>query len=74
MHLDKDGEYRKVLDFLGLPYVPLKDEAERVVSDYKFPMKNETREMLQRFFEPYNKRLYKRLGGDWDGFWDPPKP
>lgn len=71
IHVNKDREYRKVLSFLGLPYVPLKDEGEKVVSDYKHPMKNETRIMLEKLFAPYNKRLYQRLGGDWDGFWDP---
>jgi hypothetical protein len=71
MHVNKDGEYRKVLHFLGLPYVPIKNEDEKVVSDYQHPMKNETRDMLEALFEPYNKKLYKRLGGDWEGFWDP---
>ena len=73
MHVNKDGEYRKVLHFLGLPYVPMKNEDEKVVSDYQHPMKNETRNMLEALFEPYNKKLYKRLGGDWEGFWDPKK-
>lgn len=73
MHVNKDGEYRKVLNFLGLPYVPIKNEEEKVVSDYQHPMKKETRDMLEALFEPYNKKLYKRLGGDWEGFWDPKK-
>jgi Sulfotransferase domain len=71
IHVNKDVEYRKVLTFLGLPYVPLKDEGEKVVSDYQHPMRNDTRVMLEALFAPYNKRLYQRLGGDWDGFWDP---
>jgi len=70
MHDSKAGVYRKVLDFLGLPVAPLNDETEKVVSEYQHAMKNETREMLRKFFEPYNKRLYERLGGDWEGYWD----
>lgn len=27
-------------------------------------------EMLYRLYEPYNKRLYKLLGKDWEGVWD----
>jgi hypothetical protein len=37
-------------------------------------MKNETRAMLETFFEPYNsnRELYDLLGSDWkEGVWDP---
>jgi hypothetical protein len=75
MKKDLDGEYRKILDFLGLPYHPITSTEEKVVSNYTglgLTMKNETREKLEKFFAPYNKRLYSMLGGDWDGYWDPP--
>jgi hypothetical protein len=75
MKNDLDGVYRKILDFLGLPYHPLKSTEAKVVSNYTslgLNMSNKTREMLETFFAPYNKRLYNMLGGDWDGYWDPP--
>ncbi|MCK7513859.1 MAG: sulfotransferase domain-containing protein [Desulfobacterales bacterium] len=33
-------------------------------------MANETRAMLEEFFNPYNQRLYDMLGGDWPGVWE----
>jgi Sulfotransferase domain len=73
---DIQGEMRKVHRFLGLPNVPVQQKKELVVSSYPGPMKNETRSMLERFFDPYNRRLYKLLvengfGEDWIGYWDP---
>jgi hypothetical protein len=75
MKKDVDGEYHKILDFLGLPYHPIASTEEQVVSNYTglgLTMTNKTREKLETFFAPYNKRLYSMLGGDWDGYWDPP--
>jgi hypothetical protein len=75
MKKDVDGEYRKILDFLGLPYHPITSTEEKVVSNYTsqgLTMTNKTRDMLETFFAPYNKRLYSMLGGDWDNYWDPP--
>jgi hypothetical protein len=73
---DKQGEMKKLHNFLGLEYVPIEHEDEKVVSHYSAPMQNETRQFLEEFYAPYNKRLYKLLidngfGEDWDGFWDP---
>ena len=67
---DLQGEMKKVYEFLGLPYVPVLQEDMRVVSNYDAPMNPDTRQMLEKFFAPYNKRLYDMLGGDWEGFWD----
>jgi hypothetical protein len=67
---DLDGEYRKIQEFLGLEYEPIKSKEAKVVNNYE-PMKNETRAMLEKLFAPYNKRLYDMLGGDWKGYWDP---
>lgn len=67
---DLTGEYRKIQDFLGLEYAPMKSTEPKVVNKYE-PMRNDTRAMLEKLFEPYNKRLYYMLGGDWEGYWDP---
>jgi hypothetical protein len=72
---DIQGEMEKVYKFLGLPYIPVASEDEKVVTHYSEPMKNKTREMLEEFFAPYNKRLYDLLvdhgfGEDWLGYWD----
>ena len=73
---DLDGEMQKVHSFLGLPHVPVAREKEMVVTHYSAPIQNETRKMLEEFFDPYNQQLYKMLvdngfGEDWNGFWDP---
>lgn len=68
-----DQEYRRVLDFLGLPLemkstiVPTNNTPPSLVvkkGDEK------TMKQLRRFFQPYNKRLYKLLGDEWKGCWD----
>ena len=74
MEQDVQGTMKKVYAFLGLPYVAVENEAVKVKGTYE-PMKNETREMLEEFFEPYNKRLYDMLeqngfGSDWQGYWE----
>jgi len=55
-------EYRKVLDFLGLPYHRLNNTQVKVKSNYAHPMKPETWARLETFYEPYNQRLYELLG------------
>ena len=34
------------------------------------PMKPETRQKLEHLFAPYNRRLYKLLGPEWEGIFD----
>ena len=67
---------KKVHEFLGIPHVAVLKETALVVTNYSEPMKAETRKRLDKFFEPYNQRLYELLaeygfGDDWDGYWDP---
>jgi hypothetical protein len=72
MRVDKDGVNRRVLEHLGLPYHELEDESEVYTGRYHGnQMKNETRELLEKFYAPYNRHLYDLLGGDWEGVWDP---
>ena len=72
---DIQGTMSKVHDFLGIPHAPVLTEKEMVVTNYSEPMKNQTREKLEKFYDPYNQRLYKLLvsygfGEDWNGYWD----
>jgi hypothetical protein len=64
MERDLDGEYQKILEFLGLPYYRLENTQVKVKTNYSSPMKAETRQRLEKFFEPYNQRLYELLGND----------
>jgi Sulfotransferase domain len=74
---DLQGEMQKLHSFLGLPYVPVVNEGEKVVTHYTEPMRNDTKAMLESLYDPYNKRFYKLLveygfGDDWHGIWDSP--
>ena len=70
----RDLEMKKVVRYLNIP------NEEFVLDDlpptdhnsqsYK-PMKKETRQWLEEFFEPYNRRLGQLLGPEWDGVWKP---
>lgn len=71
MRMDKNGVYNEVLEFLELEQFDLVAENEPHSRRYEAPMKTETREMLEKFYEPYNLELYKLLGKEWDGVWDP---
>jgi hypothetical protein len=73
---DIQGTMRRVHDFLGIPHAPVLEEKELVVTNYSEPIRPATRRILEQFYEPYNKRLYKLLaaygfGDDWHGYWDP---
>lgn len=71
MKSDSVGIYNQVLEFLELPPFEVEEFKERNKGQYKQKMKNETREILQEFFKPYNQELYKLLGKEWEGAWDP---
>jgi hypothetical protein len=69
------GEMQKLHTFLGLPFVPVVNEEEKVVSHYTEPIQNKTKAMLENLLDPFNKKLYKLLdeygfGKDWYGIWD----
>lgn len=71
MKADKVGTYQKVLKFLGLEPHELEEYREPNSREYVTEMSNETRRMLQNFYEPHNQELYRLLGKEWDGAWDP---
>ena len=71
MRANKNEVYQKVLEFLGLEQFDLKTEEEVYALPYQAPMKNVTRALLEEFYKPYNQDLYKLLGKEWDGVWDP---
>lgn len=53
-----------VVEFLGLPERDFKLEGKRNEGGYSEPMDSETRQWLQDYYEPHNKRLYEYLGRD----------
>jgi hypothetical protein len=63
-------EYNKVLSFLGLSTVPIDSGMNRdpALYDTTAHMTEETRKTLEKFFKPYNKRLFKLL--EQEGFPD----
>jgi hypothetical protein len=74
-------EYAKVVDFLGLaPHVPstIKTPPRANTNTNSLPpMTNETRQMLEEYFAPYNARLSELLvtqhgfGEGWKDLWKP---
>lgn len=61
-------EYNKILRFLGLPPHKLKKRKKTVHKTvYESSMDASSREKLDKFFRPYNQRLYELLG--WDPVW-----
>lgn len=64
-----EGTLNQVADFLGLPPTQWKDTSAKHTGNYKEKMNPETKEFLERFFQPYNQRLYKLLGWEETKFW-----
>jgi hypothetical protein len=64
---DADATFRRVHDFLDLPHNPLPQVPRRTVGEYS-SMAPATRERLQEYFRPHNKRLAELLEIDpgWD--------
>lgn len=64
---DPARTYGQVLEFLGLPGVPLQLET-RNVGGYGDDLSPATRAALAAYFRPHNQRLYELLGRDlgWD--------
>mmetsp|Transcript_15442 Transcript_15442/g.33583 ORF Transcript_15442/g.33583 Transcript_15442/m.33583 type:complete len:475 (+) Transcript_15442:53-1477(+) len=61
--------FLRVLRHVGLPDYH-KDEFDIVHQrSYKFGMLNSTRELLEKFYRPYNSRLPGILGEEWEGVW-----
>ena len=64
----KQQEYDKVLDFLGLAPHRLHHEGAVHKTVYERTMNETTRIKLNSFFRPYNLRLYEMLR--WDPIWE----
>ena len=71
MHTNKEKVYERVLDFVGLDRVQLKDDDDVNKIPYKRLMSDKARKMLEEFYAPYNQELYELLGKEWEGVWDP---
>ena len=76
LYEDEVGTMERVTKWLNLPYFDFATAPElskswgggasnRYSDPHSYePMKNETRQILREFFEPYNTRLYKIIGKD----------
>jgi hypothetical protein len=71
MRNDKNDVYAEMLEFLELEPYQLEQETEPNSGNYEVQMSNKTRKMLEKFYKPYNRELYKLLGKEWKGVWDP---
>lgn len=71
MRADKSGVYGELLVFLDLQPHELELEREPNAGKYETEMSKETRDILEDFYKPYNQELYKLLGKEWKGAWDP---
>jgi hypothetical protein len=60
----------KIVSWLNLPPKEFQTDKDIMVTHYTREMNPKTRKKLETFFAPYNKRLYKLLGEEWDGVWD----
>ena len=66
--------FHRVLRHVGLPYHDKQDFDVVHKRSYSFDMLNSTRELLEKFYEPYNARLAGILGKEWEGVWRYVKP
>ena len=60
----------KIFKWLGLPPFEISAARKGMVTTYSSTLKHETRQELEDFYYPYNQRLYKLLGKEWQGSWD----
>jgi hypothetical protein len=68
---DTQGEYNRLLRFLGLPLHQLGDaRPKHATRDSGIPMPQQIQEQLEKFYAPYNRQLSDLLGADWDGVWE----
>lgn len=71
-------QYERLLRYLELPTqvvqwsIRTSTVSSTVQHDGAKEDYQETRQKLEKFYAPYNKRLYRLLGGDWRGCWDAP--
>jgi hypothetical protein len=64
----RQATYDKVLEFLSLEPHTLKHDPNVHKTTYEKTMKDSTKAKLEKFYRPYNRRLYNMLG--WDAVWD----
>ncbi|KAI2499746.1 [heparan sulfate]-glucosamine 3-sulfotransferase-like protein [Fragilaria crotonensis] len=60
----------KIFKWLGVPPYEISAQKKGMVTTYSSTLKPGTRQLLEDFYYPYNQRLYKLLGEDWQGIWD----
>lgn len=71
MKYDAQMVYDEILWWLELPPEELEVVPDKMVTTYRSPpMRPETRQQLEEFVEPYNRRLYRLLGWDQTKQWN----
>ena len=65
-----DEVVNNIFSWLGIQNIEIDAEKKFLVTNYTSAMTKETRHMLEEFYRPYNQRLYKLLGKEWQGIWD----
>ena len=60
---------KPLTDFIGIEEVNMITAEEMHKTKDIGPMKNETKRMLRKFYEPFNRMLYSQLGEGWENPW-----
>mmetsp|Transcript_13970 Transcript_13970/g.30358 ORF Transcript_13970/g.30358 Transcript_13970/m.30358 type:complete len:634 (+) Transcript_13970:594-2495(+) len=62
------GVVDRALSHLELPQYKVRDEGAKNTREYE-PMKQDTEDMLRRFYAPHNERMKALLGDEWTDPW-----
>eukprot|EP00547_Thalassionema_nitzschioides_P009725 CAMPEP_0194225772 /NCGR_PEP_ID=MMETSP0156-20130528/40320_1 /TAXON_ID=33649 /ORGANISM="Thalassionema nitzschioides, Strain L26-B" /LENGTH=229 /DNA_ID=CAMNT_0038957857 /DNA_START=613 /DNA_END=1302 /DNA_ORIENTATION=+ len=60
----------EIFKWLNLPEHEIMSTKNSMVTKYSSKLDNTTRQALKNIFYPYNQRLYRLLGEEWQGIWD----
>lgn len=70
--MKRDGQAlsNRIFKWLGLEPHDVHAGTKAMATTYSSELTKETRKFLEEFMAPYNQRLYKLLGKEWEGIWD----
>ena len=60
---------KAIFDFIGLPDIEIIAEERIHATKDRGPMKTDTKLMLRKFYDPFNKKLASILGEEWENPW-----
>ena len=70
---DRTATLKRVYEFLGLPYFMGTRGGDKIHRrKYTSSMSDNVRDFLYDFYQPYNERLARLLGPEWNGKWEKP--